>query len=168
MVISWNCWNFSGGCSMVEYIYLKRSHFPVVLWKNIHRYLCYITGISVFQEYATDTCSEMPAYAQKCFSDMLELGIAYQEAVTPRNNCALKNAGAPGFLWFQQHAEWECISANKPVTASLENWILNVFLFLLLSSHHPFWMVKGFNSFILSLCLLIHILLSERLLFVTI
>lgn len=54
------------------------------------------------------------------------------------------------FVWFQQHAKWECISAKKPVTASLENWILNVFLFLLLSSHRPLWLVKGFNSFILS------------------
>lgn len=163
MVISWNCWNFSAGRSMVECIYLKRSHFPVMLWKNIHKYLCYITGISVFQEYATDACSEMPAchFWHARIRNSMSGGC-------DSNSCALKNAGAPGFVWFQQHAEWECISANKPVTASLENWILNVFLFLLLSSHHPFWMVKGFNSFILSLCLPIRILPSEQLLFVTI
>lgn len=153
---------------MVKCVHLKRSHFPFVLWKNIHKYLCYVTGISAFQECATDACSEMPAYAQKCFSDMLELGIAYLEAVPAGDNCALRNAGAPGSVWFQQHAEWECISANKPVTASLENWIRNVFLILLLSSHRPLWTVKGFDSFILSLCLPMHILPSEQLLFVTI
>lgn len=66
--------------------------------------------------------------AQKCqrtlrnvFLTFLELGIACQEAVTTSDNCAVENAGALGFVWFQQRAEWECISANKPVTASLEN-----------------------------------------------
>lgn len=63
----------------------------------------------------------MPVYALKCFSNMVELGTTYQDAVTGRDNCALKNAGAPVLVWFQQHAEWECISANKPVIASLEN-----------------------------------------------
>lgn len=92
-----------------------------MLWKNIHQDLCYITGISAFQERATDACSEMPAAAQRCFSDMLELGTVHQEAVTAGDSGALKNAGAPGSVWFQQHAEWECISANKPVTAPLEN-----------------------------------------------
>lgn len=92
-----------------------------MLWKTIHKYLCYITGISAFQECATDARSEMRSYIQKCFSDMLELGIPYLEAVAARDDCARKDAGASGFVWFQQHAEWECMSANKPVTASLEN-----------------------------------------------
>lgn len=44
-----------------ECVYLKRTHFPVVLWKTIHKYLCYIIGNPAFQKCATDACSEMHA-----------------------------------------------------------------------------------------------------------
>lgn len=118
---------------MVEHVYPKRSHFPLVLWKNVHKCLCYVGRIPALQEHVTDTCSKMLVCAQKCFPDMLELGIVYQEAVAAGDNCALKDAVAPSFEWFQEHAVGECVPANKPITPSLEDCILNVVLCL--SSH---------------------------------
>lgn len=63
-------------------------------------------------------------HAQKCqrtlrtvFLTFLGLGILCHEVVTTSESCAVENAGAPGFVWFQQRAEWECISANKPVNS---------------------------------------------------
>lgn len=46
------------------------------------------------------------------------------------DNCALKDAVAPSFVRFQEHAVGECVPANKPITTSLEDCILNVFLCL--------------------------------------
>lgn len=67
-------------------------------------------------------------HAQKCqhtlrnvFLPFLELGIVCQGAVTTGDDCAVEDAGVAGSVWFQQRAEWECISANKPITASPES-----------------------------------------------
>lgn len=143
----------------------EKVTFPVMLWKNIHKYLCYVTGVSASQGRATDAHSEMPAYTQKYFSDIPRIRNSASGGCGHKWQLCSANAGAQGSVWFQQRAEWECISANKPITASLENCILNGFLLLLLSS---LWAVKGFDSFIPSLCLPALILPSKQLLFVTI
>lgn len=48
----------------------EKVTFPSRAMEKYSKYLCYVTGVSALEECATDACSELPAYTQKCFSDI--------------------------------------------------------------------------------------------------